>query len=487
MNKNPNIKINYLFKLTYQILCVLIPFVTVPYVSRVLGPEGIGTYSFLQSLSRYFIIFASLGTLLYGTRAISRVRENKVQLSKTFWEIELLICSTSTIACILWCCLVFVYPQERSNCLAFLPLILAVPFDISWFYTGIEKIYYSVIWNFLSKIIVLVGIFIFVTTKDDLVEYISLLSFSILIGNVSMWIFLKREICKVKISELKVLRHIRPTLKYFITAVAISIYTVLDKTMIGIFTEGSAENGYYEQATKVIAMITPFAFTALNEVMIPRMSFLFAKNKLQEIKDRINQSLNMELLVSIGCVFGVIAVAPNFVKIFFGEAFMPVVLILQILSVILIPICLSTCTGSHYYVPSGKVFVGTKFTIVGAIVNVIINAPLIIKFGALGAVIASLVAETIIGILYIHGTLQFLYIKQLLANSLKKILSGLTMLFVIVNLPIGEFTIAFALVIQVIIGIVIYAVMLLLLKDPSFFMILDFIRQKLNKGKVDNV
>ena len=96
-------------------------------------------------------------------------------------------------------------------------------------------------------------------------------------------------------------------------------------------------------------------------------------------------------------------------------------------------------------------------------------------------------SDNIIGILYIHGTLQFLYIKQLLANSLKKILSGLTMLFVIVNLPIGEFTIAFALVIQVIIGIVIYAVMLLILKDPSFFMILDFIRQKLNKGKVDNV
>lgn len=208
--------------------------------------------------------------------------------------------------------------------------------------------------NFVSKIIVLVGIFIFVTTKDDLVEYISLLSFSILIGNGSMWIFLKREICKVRISELKVLRHIRPTFKYFITAVAISIYTVLDKTMIGIFTEGSAENGYYEQATKVIAMITPFAFTALNDVMIPRMSFLFAINKIQEIKDKINQSLNMELLVSIGCVFGVIAVAPNFVKIFFGEAFMPVVLILQILSFILIPICLSTCTGSHYYVPSEK-------------------------------------------------------------------------------------------------------------------------------------
>lgn len=101
-----------------------------------------------------------------------------------------------------------------------------------------------------------------------------------------MWIFLKREICKVKISELKVLRHIRPTLKYFITAVAISIYTVLDKTMIGIFTEGSAENGYYEQATKVIAMITPFAFTALNDVMIPRMSFLFAKINFRKLRTK---------------------------------------------------------------------------------------------------------------------------------------------------------------------------------------------------------
>lgn len=480
MNTKPNIKINFTFKLAYQILSVIIPFVTVPYISRVLGPEGVGSYSFLSSINKYFIILASLGTILYGTREISRTRDNKTQQSSAFWEIELLICITTVISLLFWICLIYLYPSERAYFIAFIPLLLAVIFDISWFYTGIEKIYYSVIWNFISKIIGLIGVFVFVKTKNDLFNYILLMSMSTLIGNMSMWLFLKRELVKINFNTLRIFRHFKPTLKYFVTAIAISIYTVLDKTMIGIFSDGSLENGYYEQVTKVMSIITPFAFGALNEVMIPRMSYLYQKNDIDEICQRISNSIDFELLICIGSVFGIISVAPSFVKLFFGPEFLPAVPLLQLMCPILIPICFSTCSGSHYYVPSGKIFDGTKFTIIGALINIAINIPLIMKYNAIGAVIASLVAESIIAVLYLYGSRQYLKIRTIFSCSCKKIIAAIIMLTILLGLQKFVYLSDLELLLtQVFVGILVYFSILFVLKDNSVISISNFIKSRL--------
>lgn len=479
----PSIKKNYIFKLAYQILAVFTPLITAPYVSRVLGADGIGMYSYSSSIMSYFTMFAALGTALYGTREIAQCRNDKQQMSKVFWEIEIMTMGTTLIALFIWFLFIVYSSIYRPFFIALIPVLFATMFDISWLYTGLEKIHYTVIWNTFCKILGLILLFSLVKEKEDAVLYVFITSIVTLIGNISMWIYLPREVDRPIIKNLRFVKHIKQTLKYFITSVAISIYTVLDKTMLGYLTNDAYQSGYYEQANKIINIVKPLAFTSINDVMLPRMSFLFANNNEQEIKERIENSISMELFLTVGCCFGIIAVADNFVPIFFGPGYEPVSLLLKVMSVILIPICLSTCTGSHFFVPSGHIIDGTKLTMIGSSFNLIINIPLIIFFQSLGAVIASIAAETIIGILYVYKAKDILSIKFLCGELVKKCFAGIIMLLTISIISEWlELGTIISLIVQIIIGACVYTAVLLLIRDNSIFEILSFFKEKVKKN-----
>ena len=478
-----SIKKNYVFKLAYQILAILTPLITTPYVSRVLGADGIGKYSYSSSIMSYFTMFAALGTVLYGTKEIAQCRNNKELMSKTFWEIELMTVGTTLISLFAWLVVIVCNDSYKPYFIALTPVLVATLFDISWFYTGLEKIYYTVTWNAICKLLGLALLFIFVKDRNDTVLYIFLMSINTLIGNVSMWLYLPKEVNRISIKQLKFVCHFRQTLKYFITSVAISIYTVLDKTMLGCLTNDMFQLGYYEQANKIINIIKPLAFTAINDVMTPRMSYLFTGVKMDEIRTRIQTSISMELFLSVGCCFGVIAVSDTFVPLFFGDGYESVSLLLKIMSIILIPIALSTCTGSHYFVPSGRIMEGTKLTLVGSVLNLIINVPLIIKYQALGAVIASIVAETVIAILYVYKTKEYLNIKLIIIELLKKAAAGLIMVAGISFIASIIFVSPIiSLIIQILIGVIIYMSVLIIMKDSSIFEVLKLVKEKVGKN-----
>lgn len=483
MSENPSIKKNIAFKLTYQILAVATPLITAPYASRVLGADGIGTYSYLSSLMTYFTMFAALGTVNYGTREIARLRDDKYEMSKTFWEIELMTVFTTLVSLVMWFLLVLLNRNNTINCLALVPLLIATAADISWLYTGLEKVQYSVIWNMICKILGVILLLSFIKSKDDLTLYILMMSIIQLFGNLSMWMYVRREIVKVNIKGVHIFRHLKQTLKYFITSIAISIYTVLDKTMIGVLTKDAFQNGYYEQATKIINIVKPFAFTAINDVMTPRMAYLFEKGNIIEVKNRIYKSINVELLLAFGCCFGIISVAPIFVPLFFGDGYEPTILILQIMAPILIPICLSTCTGSHYYVPSGNILKGTKLTMIGSAVNLLVNVPLILRFGALGATVASLLAESVIGVLYIYFTREYISVKSVLRVSFTKIIAGIVM-FLGITFMYNSFGLNgfLGLIVEVTVGLLIYLIMLLMLRDASLKEFKNILVERIHKN-----
>ena len=313
----PSVKKNYTYSLLYQILTMIIPFITAPYVARVLGADGVGIYSYTQSYMTYFTLIAALGTSSYGMREIARCRNDKNEYSKKFWEIELLTILTTAICLIVWLILILFSTKYKIYFIALIPSLLATMFDISWFYTGHERIAYTVIWNAICKIIGVVCIFLFVKSKNDLVLYILLNSLVLMIGNLSMWVFLPKMLVKINPRTFELKKHFKETLIYFIPTIATTIYTVLDKTLIGAITHDNYQNGYYEQATKIINMAKTAVFVAVNSVMSARISFLFAEKRIQEIKSRIEKSMNFILLLGFAATFGIISVAKDFVPLFF--------------------------------------------------------------------------------------------------------------------------------------------------------------------------
>lgn len=487
--KSVSIKKNIIYSTIYNILTIIIPFITAPYISRVIGASGVGIYSYTSSIQMYFSLFAALGTASYGAREIARNRNNKYVRSKLFWEIEILTILTSGICLIVWCVLIAVSNEYKIIYIILTMNLLNTMFDISWFYSGLEQFKYTIIQNSIFKILGVVLLFVFVKNSNDLILYIAIMSITTLLGTMSMWIYLPKFINKIHVKKLKILRHFKETLVYFIPTIATSIYTVLDKTLIGVITGDANENGYYEQATKIINITKVLTFASLNTVLGSRMSYLFAENKNDEIHKKIDISINYILFMGFGICFGLLGIVDRFVPVFFGEGYKEVIVLIKMLSPIVIIIGISNCLGAQYYTPAGLRSKSAKIIVLGACMNLILNLIFIPKFWSQGAVIATLAAEITISSLYLKYCNGFYNLRQLIKASWKKIIAGIIMLIGIMPINNIQASSVTVMLLQIFIGIIIYIISLLLLQDLFVYNIihniLNKIRQLVNRGKID--
>lgn len=479
--KEASLKKNIFLSTLFQILKIVTPFITAPYVSRVLGVGNIGIYSYTNSYSMYFTLFAGLGTASYGTREIARMRNDKDKRSQLFWEIEILSVCTTIVSILAWGVFTLLNTKYRGLYLVLTFNLVAVMFDISWFYAGIERFQYTVGWNSLFKVLTTVLLFIVVKKPTDLLIYAFLMSFQLVLGNLGMWTGLKKYIHKVDIKSIKIKRHFHETLIYFIPTIAASIYNVLDKTMIGLITHSTIENGYYEQANKVLDMMKTLTFVALNMVMESRISFLYVEEKFDEIKERISESANYILFMGIGILFGLCGVANRFVPCFFGPGYNKTVYLLYIMSPVVVIIGLSNCLGAQYYNPAGRRKDSAKFIIVGAVVNFCMNCFLIPLMKSYGAAIATIIAEFLITFLYIINDDKYLTFKHIFSLAWKKIVAGLIMFALllainkIVSIPV------ISICMMIILGLLCYILILIVLKDSFIMFGKNIIESKLNK------
>lgn len=460
-----SVKKNIIINTVYQVLCIIVPFITVPYVSRILGPEGIGVYSYTHSLVVYFTMFAALGTMSYGSREIARLRDNKKEISKAFWEIEMLTIITSSVCIILWVAFSLIYHVYTNYMVILTLLIINVMFDISWLYSGLEKFKYTVIINSICKILGIGAIFLLVNDKNDVSTYIMITSLVTLIGTITMWMFLPKTVDKVPFRGLKIKKHFKETLVYFIPTIAASIYTILDKTLIGLITKDLSENGYYEQATKIVDVCKTVSFVALNTVLGSRIAYLYVKKKYDEIKVRIGNSINYIFFISFGIMFGLFGVSDRFVPLFFGSEFIKASLYIKLLSPVILIIGISNCLGSHYYTPAGLRKKSAMYIVTGAVINLILNIILIPHFKGVGAIISTIIAETTISFLYFKNCNGFVSLKELFKFGYKKLIAGLIMFVVISAISHLSFSNIVTLCVQVVLGSMIYISCLFVLKD----------------------
>lgn len=484
MSSNISLKKNYIYSLSYQILNLITPLITAPYVARVLGADGVGIYSYTASIMSYFAMFGALGTMNYGTREIARLRDDKRAMSDAFWGIEIITCISTLICLACWFVLIFESTTYKYYFWALSPTLLATMADISWFYTGIEKVSYTVIRNTICKFVGIILLFVFVQHKEDLFLYMLMNSMIQFLGNLSMWTYLPKLIAGFRLKGLNLLVHFKETLSYFVITIAISLYTVLDKVLIGLITQDNFQNGYYEQATKIINIAKTVSFSALNSIMVARMSYLFESKKYDEIHQRIAESLDCILIISWGCIFGIIAVAKDFVPIFFGQGYEPVIFMLCLMSPLIFIISLSTCIGSHYYLAAGLIKKSTRMTIYGSIVNLCVNLLLIPKLGAVGAIIGTLIGESLISFLYVYFAKEYASFGLILEKSYKRIFAGIVMIGcgILFSKYVGvhSFVMLFA---QIIACAIVYALALLGLRDNMAYKFLNIALSKIKIRK----
>lgn len=271
---------NYIYNLAYQILLIITPIITTPYLSRILGSEKLGVYGYTNSIVSCFILFGGLGITLYAQREIAFVQEDKEKRSTIFWEIIILKFITVITSIIIYYFTCLLNNEYKYFYLIYLIEIIANLIDISWLFQGLEQFKKTISKNTLVRILATISIIVFVKKPEDLYKYILIQAISVLIGNLSLWINLYKYVDKIK--KINIKRHIKPVILLFIPQIALQIYMVLDKTMIGWIVTDKSEVGFYEQAQKIIRLIIAI-MTSLSTVMVPRISNMYAKNDKKQI------------------------------------------------------------------------------------------------------------------------------------------------------------------------------------------------------------
>lgn len=472
---------NYLYNLIYQLLIVFIPLVTTPYVSRVLAADGVGAFSYTSSVASYFVLLSNLGVATYGQLNIAKLRNKKYEMSKLFFELIVFKIIAMIIVIILYFILIFYFGElEYKNLYYILVIqIVANSIDISWLLQGLEEFKTIVFRNTIIKILSLILIFTLVNKQSDLFLYAFIMTGSTLAGNLSIWFFIPKYIQISRFTEFHPFRHFKAVLIYFIPTIATALYLTLDKTMLGLLTSNSFENGYYEQANKIEQMVVTIV-TSVSVVTMPRMAYLFNNNEIEKMKLRLSQTVQFILMISIPMCFGLYSISDYFIPLFLGSGYEKSIILLKIFSFLIIIVGLNNAIGKQVLMPIGRQREYNMSVIVGTIVNCILNLFLIKSFYSIGASLASVTAETIILLLFIYYSKDFISVQWIFGKSIKFLISSLIMTGFITYMYNFLPMTWFSMLTQIAGGILIYFIMLLILKEEFFISSINLVLGKLN-------
>lgn len=425
-----SVKTNYLLQATWQLLLILVPLITTPYLSRVLGAEQIGLYSYTSSIANYFVMFAALGMSTYGVREIAICSDNRDQRSKVFAEAfcSQLIVSVVVLAsyCFYVCCI----PQVSFIVsLVWVFWILSAMLDVSWLFFGVEDFLFPTIASIISKIASVVVIFLFVRSPSDLWIYCCAISLSYLTNQIALFPKLGNYVDFCKPSIGGVVSRFIPNFKLFIPVIAISLYSTLDKVMLGAMTS-MAQTGFFEYSEKLARMPLSLV-TAMGTVMLPRMSSTLERGDTRSAVDMLGGSIWLMLLASFAMMFGIIGISSDFAPVFLGEEFASCDQIMRVLALIIPIVSTTNVLGRQYLIPSRRDSFFTLSVAIGAMVNISSNILLIPRLEALGAAISTVLAEFSVLIVQIIISRNELPLYRYFKSALPFVIFGLIMLFAV--------------------------------------------------------
>lgn len=477
---------NYVYNLIYQVYKIIIPIILTPYIARVLGEDGTGKYAFSYSIVTYFTLFANLGFASYAQRLIASHQGNKHKQSILFFEILISRIVPVTLSVIIYIFVVSngIFDEKYRVLLLILTLeIVAIAFDISFFFQGNEEFGSLVIRNIFIRTISIAFIFLFVKDNTDLWKYTLIQGITILTSNLILWGYIPQKIEKVSLRELRPLKHLPGAFLLFLPNIAASVYTSLDKTLIGLIVKSDAEVGNYEYAEKLIK-ISMTVITALGTVLIPRNAKRFADGDLDGVKDNIYTSCEFVFFLGIPLMLGCISISDNLVPWFLGDGYNKVPTLMKILSPLIIIIGLSNVFGLQYLIPSNQDKKFTASIIMGAVTNLALNCVMITYWKSYGAAIATIIAETLVTAVMSYYIRKEINTLRVVLSSYRYVIAGGIMFIPCYILgKVWTPSILHSIII-IVVGIIIYIGILIAMKERFIQLAIGLIKREKRIGSI---
>ena len=415
---------NYLYNLSYQILIIILPVITIPYVTRIFTSEDLGNYGFYNSIVSYFSLFAMLGIGIYGTKQIAAASD----VSSTFWNIYVIQLIASLLALSVYVIAFFSIPQMGGV----IPLILGIVLfakmiDISWLFSGKEDFKKITIRNIVVRLIGVISIFTFVKSSDDLYLYVFLIVIFDFLGQFVMWVPARKFIKRPSFNTNTIKKNLHPIVLLFLPQVAISLYAILDRTLLGLLGSYS-DVGVYEQGQKLTSILLTVV-SSLGAVMLPRVANLLSERRDKEAQNMVKFSFILYNLIIFPMMFGLVAVNEVFVKLFLGQNFQDVKYVLYVLVFNIMFVGWTNILGFQVLVVRNKNKEFMLSTTIPAFVSVAVNIAVIPFFGYIGASITSVVVEILVFAIQWYYSRNIINKNLLFNKDLAKIICSSLVMF----------------------------------------------------------
>ena len=452
---------NYAYNLSYQLLLIILPIITTPYVTRVFSSNDLGTYSFFNSIVTYFVLLATLGVANYGTKEISG---NRTIIRKNFWGIYTLQLGATILSLTLYILLCLTFSLMQNPVAYILGLsLLSKGLDISWLFQGLENFRKITVRNITVKLAGVISIFLLIRSSNDLYLYVFLLTTFELLGQLSMWLPAKEFIGKPYLDLMYAKRHLKPVILLFLPQIAISLYVSLDSTMLGVLAS-ARDVGIYDQALRLVNILLTLV-TSLGSVMLPRVSNLLSSGDHKAVNKMHEISFLIYNLVIFPIMAGMLIVNDDFVTFFLGQDFQEARYAIAIMIFRMFFIGWTNIMGIQILIPHNKNKEFMLSTTIPAIVSVGLNLLLLPKLGYIGAAIVSVLTEVLVWLIQLFYTRSYLREVPILGSLIKIIISSGVMYGIL--LFIKQFLNISPMInvgLYAVLGAIIYAGLILILK-----------------------
>lgn len=450
------VKLNLLYTLGYQFLTFVYPLLTTPIVSRVFGPELLGTYAYTYSIAFYFSLFVQLGIGTYGSRLIASTRIYQEKLNKDFLSLYTIQMVSGTIV-------FFIYIIYSWNAKTYIMarimqslLIIAAIIDISWLFTGLEKFKTLVLRNVFVKIISLLCICVFVRRPEDLILYIIIVNGSTLVGQLTIWPTVFKLIKWTQFQLLDIKKHIPDVLRLFLPVLSLNAYAIIDKAMLGFF-RSITEVGFYENSEKLVKM-PYFLSGAVTAVLLPRASYLISQGKGNENNEYVIKTLQGVLVLALPMAGGLAAVSEGLVPWYLGSEFLACAEFIQLMSPLIVFMTVNNVLRMQYFIPNKLDKIYTISIVGAAVINLTINLVLVKPIGIYGVIVGTIVSEFLAMCYLMYKSYHGLNYKRMVKPFLYGIVSLIAMYWVLTHISKKLRASFISTVIEILVGVSVYMV-----------------------------
>lgn len=473
---------NAIFKGILNLFNIILPLLVTPIVSRALGTEFFGYIGFGDSLTQYFLIFASFGVYTYGLRELSKVRDDKKKLQQTFTSLFVFTTFTNLVTTTIY--VIYILTQYKSSPYYYTCLVMSLNivfnlFYVEWVNEALENYDFIALKTMIVRIIYSVLILAVVRTSDDYLFYLYVLIGFNFINNILSFLYIKRKV-KFDFSNLQFTKHIKPMIYITILSSTGLFYTQLDKVMLG--NVGTTEVGYYYMAQRIVTIISTLMLTVI-QVTMPRLSNYLGNDSKDQYIELLNRVIKIYFLVLFPCAIGLSCLSKEAMTLFAGEQFIPAIPILAVFAIHML------CTGIESVVAQQIIYLHRRekqdaiLVLIGGLLNLALNSVLLAigKFTTVTAITTTLIANIVILALeYRMVKVDIkLDIKMFSFENMKYLLYSLV--FIPITFIVKHFVsnILVACALEVILCAGFYVSVLFVTKDKIFFEILNMVLKKL--------